>query len=60
MTEKTQKLTNILQKQNEKIAKFSINLRFLFGVPKHITHKMVIKGTYVLQKAFLNFSEPQF
>ena len=33
---------------------------FMFGVPKHIALKMVIKNNYVLKKTFINFYKPQF
>ena len=32
----------------------------MFGIPKDIPHKMVIKGNYVLQKIFINFHKSQF
>ena len=32
----------------------------MFGVPKHIAHKRVIKSNYFLQKTFINFYKPQF
>ena len=32
----------------------------MFGVPKHIALKMVIKINHVLQKIFINFKQPQF
>ena len=32
---------------------------FVFVVPKHIAHKMVITDTSVLQKAFINFQKLQ-
>ena len=32
----------------------------MFGLPKHIAPKKLIKSTYVLQKTFINFNQPQF
>ena len=39
-------------KKLQKLVSFCV---FVFVVPKHIAHKMVITSTFVLQKAFINF-----
>ena len=32
----------------------------MFGVPKHIGLKVILKINYVLQKTFVKFYKPQF
>ena len=33
---------------------------FLFRLPKHKAHKMLLKSTYTLEKAFIEFNQPEF
>ena len=52
--EKTHKMTKIFRnvKKLQKLVSFCL---FVFVLPKHIAHKMVITSNFVSQKAFINF-----
>ena len=56
---KTQKMTKISKKLLKKLQKLVSFCIFVFVVPKHIAHKMVITSYFVSQKAFIIFQKLQ-